>query len=913
MDAITPEDLELLDEELLASLGDIMLDPKTWAETFLMVPTTGKLFKANYIQDRILSSRRMYNAIRVHRRGGKAQPLYATVHTPTGPVAMGSLQVGDLVCTPDGGKVPVTAIHPQGQKQIYRLTLDDGTSVEACGEHLWEVYTKDGWKGGRGKSRQQYALKVLTTEQIAENLTYEYSDRVEFNYKLEGIQPVDYEARELPLDPYLMGVMLGDGHMKNCTFSSGDPELVERLRSRTDVPISRGYTKQGTQALNYKIGGRTIQVFESLGLRYCLSDTKFIPKDYLYNSTENRLELLRGLMDTDGSAKGDGRIGQAEFCSISKQLAEDVAELARSLGCKVSIKASEGGYTKNGVRKTTSVRYRVLIRVPAGLEIFALERKKCGGMDARYLRRTIVKVEKLGMTEMQCITIDHPRHLYITDNYTPTHNSYSFAILALFHALNQDSCEILIICPAATQVNNLFTTLREFIRVNSWLSSQVSGNKQAPQSITFKNGSRIMGFTTGARSKGAAMSIRGQGADVLLIDEAAYLNQEDWPTIIPIMQGDAHRRGKVRVYLASTPAYSRGYYYEFCCSEDPTIQRAFNRIHVSIMDNPSVDDNFRAECKAMCLSDMHWEMEYLAEFPTVGEGVFPKNLVQASRRTYFYHEELKRAQDQRASQSPVPPRTMGVDWDKHNADGHGPNIAVLEARPNGGYRVIWREEIPQSQFSLDNACKKIIELNAIFQPQWIYVDRGQGEHQIETLQLYGQRDRESGLAHKVVGVSFAENVECPLPAGGTTTKRFKQVMVQTLRGWLERGVLEMSTNDDELLRQFLDFHIISKTDHTLKFNEDNEHGIDAVGMAAMAMHARVQNPFMAPPAKEVRHLKLPEPGGAKEQPVPPSLRWGHNPSLAGNITYERTGGGGGFSSFERRHLGGRSPGSRSSF
>lgn len=485
--------------------------------------------------------------------------------------------------------------------------------------------------------------------------------------------------------------------------------------------------------------------------------------------------------------------------------------------------------------------------------------------------------------------------------------SYGMAVLALFYALTQPSFEILIICPSSSQVMNLFNTLREFIRVNEWIEPYKKSDKQAPQLLQFTNGSRIVGYTTGAKSKGAAMGVRGQGADVLLIDEAAYLNQEDWPTLIPIMQGDKHRRGKVRVFVASTPAQTRGYYYEFCTN--PRMKEAWHEIHVSILDNEEVDEAFRNECKALCLSELDWKREYLADFPEVGEGVFPRNLVLQAKKIYRYQENLARAEAEirtRQPNEPGPNRTIGVDWDKWNEDGHGPNIAVLERTPYATYRVIYREEIPQSNFSLDNAVKRIIRLNEIFDPDWIYVDRGYGEYQIETLHKYGMGDRASRLDKKVVGIAFNENVEFTMPGGGVETKRFKQAMIQLLRGWFEKSLLELSEYDDQLIKQFLDFHIVTKTDHTLKFSEENEHGIDAVGLAAMAMFQRVYNPYAAAPATKSYVVPAPEPV--------PSTRlhdWRQHPSLAGNVVKEDSRRS--FASFDRSRLGDFKPGSRSSF
>lgn len=442
--------------------------------------------------------------------------------------------------------------------------------------------------------------------------------------------------------------------------------------------------------------------------------------------------------------------------------------------------------------------------------------------------------------------------------------SYSIAILTLFYCLMVDSCQVLIITPAGSQVKELFTTLREFLRVNEWMQDYVVRNHENPHRIEFKNGSRVTGFTTGARSKGKGMNLRGQGADVIFIDEAAYLNEDDWLSLKPILQGDSHRRFPPRVFCCSTPAYTRGAYYRMCkelSQNGPDVlegrkKALWHEIHVAITANPSLSEEFVAQARELAQNELEWTQEWLAEFPDVGEGVFPKRMVDRSLTDYSIEEYLANAkaswQGNPAKREAHPSRTMGVDWDKFNADGHGPNIAILEAQPEGKYRVIYHEEIPQSEMCLHIAVDRICELDGIFNCDWIYVDYGKGDYQVEE---FGLR----GMSKKVVGVHFAETVKFPLPGGGIQKKRFKQAMISLLRTWFERGYLELPRNRRSLWNQFLEYHIVSQSETTLKFSTENEHGIDAVGLAAMAMHQRIKNPYKPKVATEVRRVEAPSP------------------------------------------------------
>jgi hypothetical protein len=434
--------------------------------------------------------------------------------------------------------------------------------------------------------------------------------------------------------------------------------------------------------------------------------------------------------------------------------------------------------------------------------------------------------------------------------------SYSLVVLALYYALTYPGLGVLFIAPAGTQIEQLFTVLRDFIAANSWIKDSVKENRAAmPARITFSNSSIIQGFTTGASSKRKAMSLRGQGGEIILIDEAHYLNEEDWSSITPIMQGDKHKQFPPRTFAASTPAYTRGFFYEIF--QDPEKKKGWYPVHVPITKNPDVSPEFVEECKQSCPSELDWQSEYLAEFPEIGEGVFPKTMVEAAWRSFDYSTTLREVQSQYQTGKKPPTRTMGVDWDKYNKDGHGCMIVIIEAVSDKDYRVVYREEIPQSQFTLTNAVNRVIELNELFQPEWLYVDRGYGDAQLETLQLYGKNHPHSGLYSKVVGIQFAELTECPMPNGGIILKGFKATMISVMRGWLEKKILQVSNTDQLLYKQFTEYHVKSKTDNSIKFSDKRDHVIAATGLACMAMHQRVKNPYA--PLKANKCYVMPTP------------------------------------------------------
>lgn len=370
---------------------------------------------------------------------GKAQPLDAKIHTPSGWTTMGHIKVGDCVSTPSGGSSKVAAVFPQGDLEIYRITFADGRSTEACANHLWEVHHKH-WNGKYkpGLSRTGHAKpRVLTTREIAAILT---RNKGTFSVPLSA--PVEKPHQDLPLHPYLLGLLIGDGNMnKYLRITTADQEIVdactallpeetELIQYKSDGPYSYwirskpehsfvGRHADGTYARN-----PVKAILDDLCLMGTTSHTKFIPEIYREASIEQRKALLQGLMDTDGFANKTS--ANASYTTVSEVLAKQVQDLVRSLGGIASISLKRPTYTHNGEKRTGSLAYTVNIRHPEPASLFRLGRKLERVQTYQYsesLKLKITGVELVGSKAAQCIMVDDDRHLYITDDYVVTHNS----------------------------------------------------------------------------------------------------------------------------------------------------------------------------------------------------------------------------------------------------------------------------------------------------------------------------------------------------------------------------------------------------------------------------------------------------------------------------------------------------------
>lgn len=354
---------------------------------------------------------------------GKAQPLTAQVLTPTGFVPMGTLKAGSFVIGSDGLPTRILGVFPQGKLKVYTITFSDGTQTQCCKDHLWFTQTKNERRRGLNGS-------VKTTSQIM--TTLRRGDGGMRNHAVPLVRPVRFnnENQSLPLHPWLLGALLGDGSLrsKNVLFSKPEADVQEKVKvclpdgDEATVASDDGMTLRIRRKKRNNEPSETAKAIRSLGL-FVFSEQKFIPQQYLLSTPQNRLQLLRGLLDTDGFVLDCGTT--VEFSSSSKKLADDVAWLVRSLGGICSIgKTRKPNYSHKGERKVGLTSYRMLIWFPDGT-IPVSSNKQLGKwrFNGRKCHKAILKIEPAGEAECQCIAVDSIDQLYVTDDFIVTHNT----------------------------------------------------------------------------------------------------------------------------------------------------------------------------------------------------------------------------------------------------------------------------------------------------------------------------------------------------------------------------------------------------------------------------------------------------------------------------------------------------------
>jgi len=348
-------------------------------------------------------------------KSGKAGTLDSIVYTPIGPKKMRDIKLGMSVCTPDGGTAIVDGIFPQGKTDTYRVVFDDGTSTECSDDHLWKV-RKTHPKVGKDK------WQILSIREII-NSGLRLSDR--FKWAIPMTKEVYFITQSQQLDSWVLGALLGDGGLTEGSpcLTSVDQEILDRF-SEYFSKFNLFINKTSANGCSYRISNSNNGVgdiwltnqLRSLNLFGLNSHEKFIPKQYKYGSVEQRLELIRGLMDTDGfNDKGI----RAEYCTVSSDLAKDFAEVVRSLGYRVVIAKR---ITKCNGKEFPSFRLHI-----SGNNVnclFSISRKILERTRLKpSITKKIVDIQYVGKKECQCISVDHPDHLYLTDDFNVTHNT----------------------------------------------------------------------------------------------------------------------------------------------------------------------------------------------------------------------------------------------------------------------------------------------------------------------------------------------------------------------------------------------------------------------------------------------------------------------------------------------------------
>lgn len=369
-------------------------------------------------------------------RTGKALDITTPIATPTGWTTMGALCPGDRVFDENGEPCRVlAATETMVDHDCYRVEFDDGTHIIADAGHRWKVDDRD------------LGDKIYTTEEMRNCLTTKRSGSVLRRFRIPITKALNLPDMKLPLDPYFLGLWLGDGFKERamlCVHVDEGAHLMDMLAARRFVVASKDVSGAKAVRLTVSVEGETVASrLRKLGLLHPVGH-KHIPEIYLRASEQQRRDLLKGLMDSDGAISTGSR--HAVFTSVYPELSKQVHELALSLGYKAKLN------TFNNASSRSGTMCRVTFTVYYGCEIFTLPNKIAHVSSVRRRERTlqtshraIKAIVPVSSVPVRCIQVDSPSHLFLAGHQmVPTHNSAMF-INWLAHTAITDPADMMLI------------------------------------------------------------------------------------------------------------------------------------------------------------------------------------------------------------------------------------------------------------------------------------------------------------------------------------------------------------------------------------------------------------------------------------------------------------------------------------
>lgn len=570
---------------------------------------------------------------------GKAMILSTMIQTQRGWITLGEIEVGDKVYDEQGNWCNVTAVYEHEPKNAYELTFDNGEKVRCGGEHLWDCWDEparasftrqgnkrlpdgkrehahqptypDNWPQWRSKDRHGNELKngpkTRNTDEIAEIHRAAKEKNGRTGASIPTTRPLaGHHQEDLPLDPYVLGYWLGDGCARSGQFAAHEDDQAHLMGCLRDC----GFDPVNTLSKSQVVSTRGLYAkLRELGV---LND-KHVPELYLTASIEDRLALLQGLMDSDGTA--DATACKVEFMQKRKHISEAVFELAASLGQKPTIKPKRA--TLNG--KDYGEVWRVCWRPTQGIVPFRLPRKaervlkklNSGCYALRAQTHYITDVQPVPVEPMRCLTVDSPNNLFlITRSQIPTHNTLALVGDSIQFGLQQPGSRILVGRREGTKLK--ITTERELINL---LAKVPDGSPEGAtslydlcdikkahghvDSLFLPNGSEIM-----FRGLEDYMGLQSINVAAIYIDEASEMHREAYDTLMsrlrqtePTMEAQkmGYRWGDTPRHLMALASNPAGHNYIWDLFINPkTPQPSTGRVFFrsTMFDNPHLTEDF---------------------------------------------------------------------------------------------------------------------------------------------------------------------------------------------------------------------------------------------------------------------------------------------------------------------------------
>jgi hypothetical protein len=527
-----------------------------------------KPFARRFFESLILDDGATITAL-FSRQSGKSLDINTPMLTPDGWKTMKDVKVGDYVFAPDGNPVRVIACSEIfTDHDCYEITFADRQKIIADANHRWTL-----------QDRKTKDIVTVNTSELYENEFYVNGSVNAYRYRLPLTAPIQMKYKDLPIDPYILGIWLGDGSSSKAEITTADSEILERF-VEAGYELSYSDNRNTGKATTYGFRNGLYAGLKNLNLlkhtAQGLTGVKHVPEQYLLASFDQRLELLRGLMDSDGYC--DRTRGCVEFCSKSRILAENVLFLARSFGWKVTM--SEGRATIYG--KDCGPKYRVTWQPYKELSPFSLARKTSSLKDRpteewRYNRTAtvpIVSVELVSSIPVKCIAVDHPDHLYLAGRgLLPTHNTEVVAntvatamvmlprLAKVFPDLLGKYSEGVYVgafAPVDEQADNLFGRIEA--RLRSETTERILADPEINEQIVGRGRTLVLkscGSLVRKTTCHPRASIEGRTYHVILVDECQFADT----FVINKSVSPMGASKNATTVFTGTPSYNKNIFY----------------------------------------------------------------------------------------------------------------------------------------------------------------------------------------------------------------------------------------------------------------------------------------------------------------------------------------------------------------
>jgi hypothetical protein len=449
------------------------------------------------------------------------------LRTPNGWTTMKNIKVGDKIYGGDGKLTTViNKTDLQNNLDMYKITLRDGRTIECCGDHQWKVYSQ--------KNKKWNVLKTKEMLDFKRDRIGGKSNGKEYLYALPINKPlIEEEPQDLPLHPYIVGVLLGDGCLtqNRITFSSTDQHIVNRINSLLPMGYYVSTQADGiTHGINTTTNIPFYKIIEQIGIHKLNSHNKHIPLNYLYGSYDQKIALLQGLMDTDGYSNGESVI---EYYTVSSDLNRDTLDLARSLGihCKSTKKSSMfRGKKYADCHRISMYTNEAIFSLPRKLDYLKHTISKQG--QSKYDKVFITNIEHIGKGSGYCIMVDNDDSTYITKDYIVTHNSFLMAMYCTLKCIFVPGTKIVVVGAAFRQSKIIFEYMETLWRNSPILRSIFNGNDDGPRRDVDRCTMRLGESWTIAVPMGDGSKIRGLRAHIIIADEFASISPEIYETVV---------------------------------------------------------------------------------------------------------------------------------------------------------------------------------------------------------------------------------------------------------------------------------------------------------------------------------------------------------------------------------------------